>query len=98
MYFCDEQLRFLLQTASNKYPCDEGHWELWLKVTFRGRPSSSTGNKQQVIDPVLPFAIYERNMLDFSLSKPHGLGASNVLHVLNDFLFTANTKEKCDLA
>ena len=50
-YFCDEQLRLLLQTAPNKYPCDEVHWELWLKVTFRGQPSPCTGYKPQVIDP-----------------------------------------------
>ena len=43
--FYDEQFRLLRQTAPNKYPWDAVHWELWLKVTFRGRQPPFTGDR-----------------------------------------------------
>jgi len=43
--FYDEQFRLLRQTAPNKYPWDAVHWELWLKVTFRGRQTPSNGDR-----------------------------------------------------
>ena len=45
--FYDEQFRLLRQTAPRKYPWDAVHWELWLKVTFRGCQAPSRGEKQQ---------------------------------------------------
>ena len=45
--FYDEQFRLLRQTAPNKYPWDAVHWELWLKVTFRGRQTPSNGDRPQ---------------------------------------------------
>ena len=50
-YFTMSNFAFYCKLLLNdKYPSDEVHWELWLKVTFRGQPSPSTGNKPQVID------------------------------------------------
>ena len=45
--FYDEQFRLLQQNAPTKYPWDTVHWELWLKVTFRGRQTSSIGDRSQ---------------------------------------------------
>jgi len=45
--FYDEQFRLLRQTAPNKYPWDALHWELWLKVTFRGPQTPSNGDRPQ---------------------------------------------------
>jgi len=49
--FYDDQFRLLQQIAPNKYPWDAVHWELWLKVTFRGRQTSSIGDRPQGTRP-----------------------------------------------
>ena len=49
--FYDEQFRLLRQTVPNKYPWDAVHWELWLRVTFRGRQTASNGDKAQGYRP-----------------------------------------------
>ena len=45
--FYDEQFRLLRQNAPSKYPWDAVHWELWLRVTFRGRQTFSIGDRPQ---------------------------------------------------
>ena len=45
--FYDEQFRLLRQNAPTKYPWDAVHWELWLRVTFRGRQTFSIGDRPQ---------------------------------------------------
>ena len=45
--FYDEQFRLLRQNTPTKYPWDAVHWELWLKVTFRGRQTFSIGDRTQ---------------------------------------------------
>ena len=31
--WCDEQFCYLRQSASDKYPWDQIHWELWLRAS-----------------------------------------------------------------
>ena len=45
--FYDEQFRLLRQNAPTKYPWDAVHWELWLRVRFLGRQTSSIGDRPQ---------------------------------------------------
>ncbi|XP_068696668.1 uncharacterized protein [Montipora foliosa] len=43
----DEQFRYLRQSAPDKYPWDQIHWELWLRASANFRRSQSIPNKPQ---------------------------------------------------
>ena len=43
----DEQFRYLRQSAPDKYPWDQIHWELWLRASTNFRRSQSITNKPQ---------------------------------------------------
>ena len=43
----DEQFRYLRQSAPDKYPWDQIHWELWLRASANFRRSQSFTNKPQ---------------------------------------------------
>ena len=43
----DEQFRYLRQSAPDKYPWDQIHWELWLRASANFRRSQSITNKPQ---------------------------------------------------
>ncbi|XP_068725205.1 uncharacterized protein [Montipora capricornis] len=43
----DEQFRYLRQSAPDKFPWDQIHWELWLRVSANFRRSQSIPNKPQ---------------------------------------------------
>ena len=43
----DEQFRYLRQSAPDKYPWDQIHWELWFRASANFRRSQSITNKPQ---------------------------------------------------
>ena len=42
----DEQFRYLRQTAPEKYPWDQIHWELWIRASSSFRKTQPLTNKQ----------------------------------------------------
>ena len=42
-----EQFCYLRQSAPDKYPCDQIHWELWLRASANFQRSQSITNKPQ---------------------------------------------------
>lgn len=46
----DEQFRYLWQTAPEKYPWDQIHWELWIRASSSFRKTQPLTNKQSQPD------------------------------------------------
>ena len=44
----DEQFRYLRQTAPEKYPWDQIHWELWIRASSSFRKTQPLTNKQSL--------------------------------------------------